>query len=369
MPKLPHTQQGIALLTALLVMSIAVMIAAAVISTQHYDVKIQNNMQQLERAYQYSSGIEQMAGLWLQRDLKLNETDSLTDTWAIPLPELPIQDGETVIGSFSGRIEDLQGLFNLNTLLNKEDKLTDLGQTLFAKLLEAQSLPDYFRFSVTDWMDKDTTTRNNNSAEADFYLTRTPAYFAANQPFTDPSELFLVRLDSLAPEETREKLDELLKITTATALPSETFTKININTASEALLAALVPDDVEAILSTRQAQPFDQNSLNSFIANNSTNLKEAFKSIVPNPDYKPAKDNEAAKGEEFNSLQWSDVFGVTSHYFRLRGLIKIGVVRLNTVTLLERTDTGEIHILMRRFEYTTEHTKAADETTLFNSSI
>ncbi|MBK8452214.1 MAG: type II secretion system minor pseudopilin GspK [Thiofilum sp.] len=359
MPRLPHAQQGIALLTALLVMAIAVMVAAAVISTQHYDVKIQTNIQQLERAYQYTSGIEQMAGLWLQRDLKLNQTDSLLDTWATTLPEMPIKDGETVIGSFSGKMEDLQGLFNLNTLLDDKGNQTDLGQTLFDKLIKAQTLPAHFRLSVTDWMDKDSATQHANSAEADFYMTSKPAYFAANQPFADPSELFLVRLDSLAPEETRKKLDELLKI--SSALPSKAFTKININTAPEALLQILVPNDVQMIVATRQNQPYDQDGLNNFITTTSSDLKKEFQSIIPNPNYKPAQGDKPEEGEPFNKLQWSNVFGVTSNYFRLRGLIKIGSVRLNTISLLERTESGEIRILMRRFEYTTEQNQTPSE--------
>ena len=368
MPTLPHFQQGIALLTALLVMAIAVMVAAAVISTQHYDVKIQTNIQQLERAYQYTSGIEQMAGLWLQRDLKLNETDSLLDTRATELPEMPIQDGETVIGSFSGKIDDLQGLFNLNTLLDDKGNQTDLGQTLFDKLVTTQTLPAHFRLSVTDWMDKNSETQHANSAEADFYLTSTPAYFAANQPFADPSELFLVRLDSLAPEETRKKLDELLKVTTA--VPNTTFTKININTAPEALLQALVPKDVEMIVATRQSQPYDQESLNKLIGQ-SAELNKPLESVLINPAYLAAKNQNPPPTplpDEHLKLPWSTVFGVTSNYFRLRGLIKIGSVRLNTVTLLERTDAGEIRILMRRFEYTTEQPKTTDSESLLDSS-
>lgn len=357
MPKLRYAQQGIALLTALLVMAIAVMVAAAVISTQHYDVKIQTNIQQLERAYQYTSGIEQMAGLWLQRDLKLNQTDSLLDTWATTLPEMPIKDGETVIGSFSGKVEDLQGLFNLNTLLDDKGNQTDLGQTLFDKLIKAQTLPAHFRLSVTDWMDKDSVAQQANSAEADFYMTSKPAYFAANQPFADPSELFLVRLDSLAPQETRKKLDELLKI--SSALPSKAFTKININTAPEALLQILVPNDVQMIIATRQNQPYDANSLSSLIST-SADLSKTFDSIIINNKYDPKKPEDATN-QKYNDLQWSNVFGVTSNYFRLRGLIKIGSVRLNTVSLLERTESGEIRILMRRFEYTTEQNQTPSE--------
>lgn len=361
MPRLPHTQQGIALLTALLVMAIAVMVATAVISTQHYDVKIQTNIQQLERAYQYTSGIEQMAGLWLQRDLKLNQTDSLLDTWATTLPEMPIKDGETVVGSFSGKIEDVQGLFNLNTLLDDKGNQTDVGQTLFDKLIKAQMLPAHFRLSVTDWMDKDSVAQHANSAEADFYMTSTPAYFAANQPFADPSELFLVRLDSLAPEETRKKLDELLKI--SSTLPSKAFTKININTAPEALLQALVPNDVQMIIATRQNQPFDQDSLNNLITQ-SSDLNKPLESLLTNPAYLAAKNQKpppTPMPDEHLKLPWSNVFGVTSNYFRLRGLIKIGSVRLNTVSLLERTEAGEIRILMRRFEYTTEQNQTPSE--------
>ncbi|MEN9433290.1 MAG: type secretion system minor pseudopilin GspK [Pseudomonadota bacterium] len=354
MSQLPHSQRGVALLTALMVMAIAVMIAAAVVSTQHYDVKIQSNIQQLERAYQYTSGIEQMAGLWLQRDLKLNQTDSLQDTWATTLPEMPIKDGETVIGSFSGQIEDVQGLFNINTLLNDKDIQQDLGQTLLDKLLKAQQLPATYRVAITDWMDKNSQPQDNTSAEADFYMLNDPAYFAANQPFTDASELALVRLDTVDPEATRKKLNELLKLVIALPRPKD-FTKININTAPEALLRTLVPKDAELIISTRQTIPYDQDSLSSLISQGSE-MGQAFESLLVNPAYL-AKKKDNPNGEklppEHLLLYWTNVFGVTSNYFRLNGLIKIGAVRLNTVSLLERTATGEIHILMRRFEYTT----------------
>jgi general secretion pathway protein K len=271
---------------------------------------------------------------------------------------MPIKDGETVIGSFSGQIEDVQGLFNINTLLNDKDIQQDLGQTLLDKLLKAQQLPATYRVAITDWMDKNSQPQDNTSAEADFYMLSDPAYFAANQPFTDASELALVRLDTVDPETTRKKLNELLKLVIALPRPKD-FTKININTAPEALLRALVPKDAELIISNRQTAPFDQGTLNNFITNNSTELNNEFLSHIPNPQYQPPILNTDGsvktpeKGKPFNRLQWTNVFGVTSNYFRLNGLIKIGAVRLNTVSLLERTATGEIHILMRRFEYTT----------------
>jgi general secretion pathway protein K len=267
---------------------------------------------------------------------------------------MPIKDGETVIGSFSGQIEDVQGLFNINTLLNDKDIPQDLGQTLLDKLLKAQQLPATYRVAITDWMDKNSQPQDNTSAEADFYMLNDPAYFAANQPFTDASELALVRLDNVDPEATRKKLNELLKLVIALPHPKD-FTKININTAPEALLRALVPKDAELIISNRQTAPFDQDSLNSLISQGSE-MGQAFDSLLVNPAYIAKKKNNEKEENlppKHTPLYWTGVFGVTSNYFRLNGLIKIGAVRLNTVSLLERTAAGEIHILMRRFEYTT----------------
>jgi general secretion pathway protein K len=110
-------QRGVALITVLLIVFMASVAAASLMTLQGFTLHRSTLLLNQQQARLYSLGAEQWAIALLKRDLRndleQNErVDTLQEDWAtIPL-SLPVEGG-----SISGRIEDLQGRFNLNNLL------------------------------------------------------------------------------------------------------------------------------------------------------------------------------------------------------------------------------------------------------------
>jgi general secretion pathway protein K len=235
----PH-QGGVALITALLVVSLATVIAVAMATRQHIDVRLTGNLIHGEQAYAYALGAEAWAQVILRRDSTQSDHDSLDEDWATALPPLPVEGGQV-----SGRIEDLQGRFNLNNLAIKDDKNSDADVAYFRRLLEILKLDPALMDALLDWMDADINVRFPNGAEDENYLLSPIPYRAANRMLVDPSELRLVKgFDADAVR---------LLEPYVTALPQRT--RINVNTASPVVLLALNKDftqsDVEAMIAGR----------------------------------------------------------------------------------------------------------------------
>jgi len=195
-----------------------------------------------EQAYLYALGAESWVKRILWRDAK--EVDHLQEEWATFLPPLPILGGH-----LQGRLEDLQGRFNLNNLvLEGQPSLQDVA--LFERLLTILELPPQWAQVIVDWIDPDNNPQIPDGAEETTYLAKTPAYRTANTLLSSPSEL---RLLAGVDKESYQKLWPHI-----CTLPTRTL--INVNTVSLPLLRALVEglnaQEAAVLLADRQQQPF-----------------------------------------------------------------------------------------------------------------
>lgn len=337
-------QRGIAMITAMMITAIAVTVIASIYVQQRYSIRLTNNFQDLEQAYQYAYAAEEMASAWLKRDFKETpEHDSLHDFWAqtdLPPFEIDDDDGQQ-IGEMIVQMEDMQGYLNLNNLLikkkdqqkplmddgtpnpsyNKDDpelnKPHEAMMNAFARLFQNTGIPAEYRYSILDWIDPDDSLADPSSAETADYLTMDPAYRASNALLTDPSELQLIRMGMVSdPKQHSELLENVLPLVSALPTP----TSININTALPEVLIAvgLSPSQATMAQNLRKAGPI-------------TNLSE-LKQNIQNVD-----------GDAVA------VLGVASNYFRLSGQVKLGKSRLFLNSLLFRSPKGEVRVIMRRF--------------------
>ena len=64
----------------------------------------------------------------LRDDLAQSQNDHLDEIWATDIPPLPI-DSEAVQGSIYGRLEDLQGRFNVNNLIDNNKDGSGISNT------------------------------------------------------------------------------------------------------------------------------------------------------------------------------------------------------------------------------------------------
>jgi general secretion pathway protein K len=297
----PARQKGIALITAVLVVAIAAIIATSMMSRQNFDTQRTGNIIHRDQAIAYALGAEYWAGVELSNDARQNNFDHLGENWAYDLPPLPI-DG----GFVDGKVQDLQGRFNLNSVL---DPLQ--AERLF-RLCQALNVEPDFIPALQDWIDSDTEVRENG-AEDESYTRMNPPYRAANRYLADTSELLLVKGVSVQ--------DFNLLTFYISALPGDSA--INVNTASPLLLQSLTHDvtlpDVERIVALRTDKPYQ--NIDSFV------------------------ENEAFAGREISESHLS----VSSQYFLLTADVMLGDAPLTLQSLLYRTPEGKITVISRRF--------------------
>jgi general secretion pathway protein K len=291
-------QRGVALVTAMLVVSLVTIAAVAMATRQQIDVRRAANLLHGEQAYAYAVSAESWARVVLRRDAQDNEYDTLEDDWATALPPIAVEGGLV-----SGRVEDRQGRFNLNNLVTDKGEVSEPDLKFFIRLLENLGLEQELADRLIDWLDRDIEVRFPEGAEDQEYLLLEQPYRAANRPMSDISELRLVKGFG------REAVELLLPH--VTVLPASTT--ININTASKAVLQALHPElsgaDVELLIEDRGDGGYQE--LGDFLG------------------------HDALAG-----LELEVALDVSSDYFRVLTDVQIGQGQARLESLLVRGDNG-----------------------------
>ena len=230
-------QRGVALITALLVIALVTAAAVAMASRQQLDIRRTANILQRDQAYVYAEGAEIMARAVLAKDDLA--TDHREEDWGKGGVSIPFQGG-----LLTGTLEDLQGRFNLNNVVQKNgtvslpdvDRLIRLLQILKNKKPDDEhwkkAEPSDLAHAVVDWIDPDNNVTSPGGAEDSDYLQTDRPYRTANAPMAASSELLLVR--GFTPAIYRDVAPYV------TALSEHTL--INVNTAKLELLRALDPD-------------------------------------------------------------------------------------------------------------------------------
>ena len=238
------SQRGIALLTILVMVALATILAATIAKRQTNTSENTGYLMRQDQSLLYAKSAEAFfSELLIQDSDNGGNIDHLQENWAKPMPAFPVEDGFV-----SGRLLDESGKFNLNNLLKADGSVDDSARRWFEKLLQRVGLPAELSQAVIDWQDADDETTGAMGAESNYYQGLDPSYLASNTRFHQVEELKLVRgfegknYDLIAPY--------------VTALPEAT--KINMNTAAPLLLASIDPKidvkTVEQELKAKQAE-------------------------------------------------------------------------------------------------------------------
>ena len=242
--KIYSSQRGIALLTILVMVALATILAATIAKRQTNTAENTGYLMRQDQSLLYAKSAEAFfSELLIQDSDNGGNIDHLQENWAKPMPAFPVEDG-----FISGRLLDESGKFNLNNLLKADGSVDDSARRWFEKLLQRVGLPAELSQAVIDWQDADDETTGAMGAESNYYQGLDPSYLASNTRFHQVEELKLVRgfegknYDLIAPY--------------VTALPEAT--KINMNTAAPLLLASIDPKidvkTVEQELKAKQAE-------------------------------------------------------------------------------------------------------------------
>jgi len=301
----PAKSRGVALLTVLLIVAIATITAVSMASRQQVDIRKTENILRMDQAWHYVLGIDSWALGRLREDREENKTDSGSDSWNSPISSTAVEGGEV-----EAKIEDQQGRFNLNNLV-QDGKPSAPDIARFRRLLEALGQNSNLADAVVDWIDQDNLVRFPGGAEDDAYSMLERSYRTANTMFAHPSELLLVQGFDVT-------ICEVL-YPHITVLP-ESVT-INVNSATAPVLMSLAKnmtnEDAQRLKTDREDQPFT--SVEAFLTHTAV----------------------AGLGLDESGLS------VDSKFFRVAGEVRIGRTQIRHNTLIHRQPDGKTKVVQR----------------------
>jgi len=261
----PQKQQGIALITVLMIMAIMVTVAATMTGRLTLSLKRTEGLIFSQSVYWYGQAAADFGRMVLDEDFSDSEVVSLDQNWALEDMVFPLENG-----SISGLFRDMRSCFNLNALtVQDEDDVRATQITQFQALLEELDVSSYnaeiIAESTRDWVDSNSSSDASQGAEDSIYEARGVAHLAANQLMVDVSELRAVQGVS---QYIYERIEPYL-----CAIPT-TVQKINVNTIDVeqgALLYALFEkdfdltmDDFSELLEDRPSSGWD--NVDDFLA-------------------------------------------------------------------------------------------------------
>lgn len=293
-----HDQNGMAVITAILVVALVASAASFMAWQQQLWVRQVENLNQQAQSRVVVLTAMQWARSILAQDARNNQVDHLEEGWAQALEPLPVEGGE-----LAGGFTDQQGLFNLNSLVRAgKTSATDLA--VFRKLLDLLQLSPELAAAVIDWIDPDAEVAYPGGAEDMDYLALDPPYRAGNRVLTTVDGLYRIKGFDAA---TVERLRPFV-----TALPQAT--PINVNTAPAEVLAAAIAelplDQAQALVTARKGKHFKD------IADFRARLPKTVTQIS------------------------ETLLSVSSHYFLVAGHARFGRAKVGYQALLEREATA-----------------------------
>lgn len=239
-------QRGVAMLTAIILVALATIIAASVAFNNAMTARRGAAVLTFDQALLYAGGAEAVAAYALTNDG--GSADHYGEDWAKPYGPLEIVPGVWL----EARIEDPTGRFNINSLIDKDGNTDQKAVDIFVRLLESLDIDRKYAGLFADWIDVDISPNQPDGGEDTLYSARDPGYRPPNAPVTSTTELMAL------PDFDRETYDKMKNF--VTALPREAT--INTCTASAEVLNALTGESFsqEGLLKSRQNGCFPQTS-------------------------------------------------------------------------------------------------------------
>ncbi|MEO6921689.1 MAG: type II secretion system minor pseudopilin GspK [Collimonas sp.] len=304
------TQRGVAVVTALLLTTLAITIVASLFWQQQVQMRsVENQRLQLQKNWIMRGSLD-WAGMILRASGRQFQYDDLGQPWAVPLAETRLDQyaedgaaaGDAADAVLSGNIIDAQSRYNLNNLSTNGVPVPD-EVAAFKRLLT------YLRLSTTL-----ATAAAQAIAQAQPVTAPTGQQSpAASSNGTMPLLLVddLLAVPGFTPDIVRQLQDYVVLLPwTGAATP------VNVNTAPAEVLASrfvnLSLAQANSLVAARRTAPFTD------VANLNAQMSNLFGISVP-----PTAN-----------------IAVSSNFFLVYGKIHMGRAALNTVSLLQRGTNG-----------------------------
>ncbi|HEX9139021.1 MAG TPA: type II secretion system minor pseudopilin GspK [Steroidobacteraceae bacterium] len=306
-------QHGMALITALVLVAMATILATAIAFRSTLTARRGIAIFTMTQSMRFGEAAEAMAAYVLQQAVQQASITTPNQEWAQPYGPIQMDENTTL----EAQLEDEQGKFNINHLLGAQGVVAPESESLaeFRRLLTELQIDPGIASQVADWIDADSVPTQPDGAEDSTYLAMTPAYRTPNIPVSSISELLAL------PGMTRAIYDRLSPY--ITALPVST--QLNVCTASGPVLDAMLgqieystnPDQLQALRTQANGCFPDLGYLQRTYPNLWTKLQ-------PN-------------------------VADTSQYFRLRTWIALGTTQFTLYSLIQRNSGTNIHVILRTF--------------------
>jgi general secretion pathway protein K len=296
-------QQGVALIAVMMVVALVVVIAVGMSGRLQLQLQRQLNLMERQQSLWLALGAEEFTRQLIKTSAAGKDTVNLSQPWAAEGATFPVEQG-----SISGKITDLQGCFNINSLgqqpqnngnnngnnnannngANNGDpqngnqqngaeqpkneqnpqainsrtgQVQTPAQQAMQRLLEQSagdlSLPaEYLVARLTDWLDADNQLQSAGGAEENDYAALEFPYYSANGLMVSKSELRQI-LD-VTPA------DYALVAPLVCVIPQQPLLQLNVNTitdAQAAVLSGMIPglslDDAQSLIAGRPEKGFE----------------------------------------------------------------------------------------------------------------
>ena len=301
-------QRGVAIITALLIVTIAATVSITISTRLQLDVRRTSNMIAQDQAVFYLIAAEAWSQRILRQDKKDSTIDDLTEDWAVELPPLPVAGG-----SIQGKLTGLHSCININSLL-EDGAINTATKTRMAQLFKNLGLDNNPTQAIVDWIDNDLETTTPNGAEDGYYLNLVKPYRPANTTLQSVSEIRLIK--GFEDSEDYQQVKSHL-----CAFIANDKLSININTASAEVLKSLSADMTDNLV----------------------------KDIIEHRDEKQFNDL-----KEFTSFAKLETIikdtknlSISSDYFLLRTQAIIGQANKIMYSIIYRDDSGKTEIISR----------------------
>jgi len=312
-------QKGVAVITALLLTTLAVTIVASLFWQQQVQVRaIENQRMQLQKQWILRGALD-----WAQLILRESDRTAISGTvtlqqpWAVGLAETRLDsyvengrsDSEASDATITGKIIDAQSLLNLRNLsVNGKESTSAIA--VFKRLLDVLRLDPALAAAAAKAM----AAGQAKAPLPEEGMQPLPAT-ATQLEFAYIEDLLSV--PGFTPEIVKKLRGHVIFLPRATA--------VNVNTASAEVLQAIVdklpPDGAKTMALARDKVPFNNTAdMNAYI-------KDRFPTVVKEPD--------------------AGLLDVTSTYFLVDGKVKLNRAGLDVRALIERQPGKDVATKIR----------------------
>lgn len=309
----PHSQRGIALLVAILLVALGTILAAAIAYENAMTFRRGGATFAFDQALLVQEGAEAVAAYGLRLAQRSDPQHTYaSEGWSQAVGPYEFAPGVML----TAQLEDLQGRFNLNNLVQEDGTPDPVEVTAFQQLLVLLGLEPKWAGYMIDWIDRDIVPSVPDGAEDSVYMGQTPPYRTPNRYITSASEL--LALPGFGPDRYRTLAPFV------TALPYGV--KLNVCTAKGPVLDAFL----------------GHGDFSSDIPGLAKNRAAATSCFPMLSDYQAAAD----------PATWKNIapkLQMTSSYFRLTSLVTIGSTEFNLYSLLMQDQTGQVRPILRSF--------------------